>query len=1544
MAFDNIYVKGASGVILQAMLRNASTGMGQTGLVASGVTAAYCRNNGSSITIGLVSGTVGDVWASGKFAEVSSGTLPGLYQFHAPDACFVTGANSVEFGLKAPSILDKSLKIVLVDVNFRDSVYEGLSSLQTIQNTVIMNSGNIVTYGNITSTISGNLNITNNTINTISGNQLTNYNTLITVSGNQSLTNTTVNTISGNLLIVNNTLNTVSGNIATVPATLISVSGNLNTVNNTVNTISGNLLTNQNNLSTVSGNLNTVNNTLNTVSGNVALLPTITTIVASGNAQAWNAGIYISGVLNTVSGNINTTNNTINTISGIVNNDYNAVTTVSGLVNNLPTITTIVASGNAANWNSVTSTAGLSGQIVTLQNNLTTISGNLNSTSGDVNTLRTNFATISGNLTAVSGAIVIRDLNLCQAGAAGTVTLDTNASAVDNAYQGYTIVLASGTGAGQTRYINSYVGSTKVATISPNWATNPAVTTMYRIVQTNSNIAGNTTGAVTLVTTTTTATTATTATNLTNWPATAIPATATAPIANAVGLSGNAQGWNAGVWISGNLPGVIVTSGNAAGWRAGYEEGSVWIDTVGGAAGTVLYVNGIISNPSNTISNAQTIAAALKTSKLRASNTSVIVAGASLANYELSGDNYALDLGGQAITNSSIHGALLSGISTGQGANIYVSQIGNTTLDSCWIYDSPFTGTITLLASGNYLFKDCTDGIPGDPSPTIVMASGVLLGLRGYRGGINISGMVSGCNLAVDGDCRVIIGSNCTGGDVRYRGFIGVTDNVVGGFSGTIIQTERYNIPYLASNIVTSGNAAGWNNATQILGISGQLVGMSGQIINVDNDLVYVSGLINTLQNNLITVSGNVSNLPTIGIIVASGNAANWNSVTSVDLSGISGSLNTISGNLLTVNNTLNTVSGNVSLLPNITTIVNSGNAAGWNSVTAITTVTVSGYTPGALSQIVSSGNAANWNADTNPVTVSGFTPASLSQVVASGHADGWANVTPVTDLSGISGSLNTISGNVTTIQNNLSTVSGIVNTLPTITSIISSGNANNWNDITNLSGISGSLATISGNLLRTENTLITVSGKVNALPTTDVSVDVTSIKNTVNSVTYGNNALLTAVQNVQNNTFIAATIPALLERPDAGSVVISITVVFSDETGTAKDLDSGNPITTLVNDLGADLSSRLGVWSHPAVGKYTVPYTNTSTDTLEGLHWEVTGTINGKLRRYPGYTQLVDTTAVDFTSADRTMLTQVQNNLITVSGVVRTTDNTLNTVSGNVFNLPLISTIVNSGTAAGWNSIVSSVTVSGITPSVLSQIVSSGHADGWAIVTPATDLSGVSGQLNSISGIVAELPTITTIVASGNAVHWNDITDLAGISGQLINISGNINTLSGQIDLNNSIILAVSGEVSTLQSTLTTVSGNLNTGIQVSGITPEALSQIVASGHADGWNTVTTVTTVTVSGITPSALSSIIASGNQAGWDGNLSIPELVADPGSTPTANQAAMLHYMDIRNKKVQGDPTLPNQYYSIHKDDDSVLASGKVEDINISGIFIKGKLNF
>lgn len=68
-----------------------------------------------------------------------------------------------------------------------------------------------------------------------------------------------------------------------------------------------------------------------------------------------------------------------------------------------------------------------------------------------------------------------------QTAASDTITLASSASSVNNAYRDYTIRIDSGTGAGQSRLITDYNGTSKVATLASSWSTLPSSGATYHI-------------------------------------------------------------------------------------------------------------------------------------------------------------------------------------------------------------------------------------------------------------------------------------------------------------------------------------------------------------------------------------------------------------------------------------------------------------------------------------------------------------------------------------------------------------------------------------------------------------------------------------------------------------------------------------------------------------------------------------------------------------------------------------------------------------------------------------------------------------------------------------------------------------------------------------------------------------------------------------------------------------------------------------------------------------------------------------------------------
>lgn len=100
-----------------------------------------------------------------------------------------------------------------------------------------------------------------------------------------------------------------------------------------------------------------------------------------------------------------------------------------------------------------------------------------------------NYATggyIDVNFTGTSTQAVLEaaftlQTGTAQAGAADSITLSSGASGSSDIYNAKNVTIKSGTGLDQVRTISDYDGSTKVATITPNWDTNPDNTSVYTV-------------------------------------------------------------------------------------------------------------------------------------------------------------------------------------------------------------------------------------------------------------------------------------------------------------------------------------------------------------------------------------------------------------------------------------------------------------------------------------------------------------------------------------------------------------------------------------------------------------------------------------------------------------------------------------------------------------------------------------------------------------------------------------------------------------------------------------------------------------------------------------------------------------------------------------------------------------------------------------------------------------------------------------------------------------------------------------------------------
>jgi len=101
--------------------------LGATGLTyqASGLQAYYARNRSAPVQITLANQTATGSWISGGFAEISSGTMPGLYRLDVPDAAFASGSSDVTITVRGASGTNGAVLTVNlspVNINLAQSV------------------------------------------------------------------------------------------------------------------------------------------------------------------------------------------------------------------------------------------------------------------------------------------------------------------------------------------------------------------------------------------------------------------------------------------------------------------------------------------------------------------------------------------------------------------------------------------------------------------------------------------------------------------------------------------------------------------------------------------------------------------------------------------------------------------------------------------------------------------------------------------------------------------------------------------------------------------------------------------------------------------------------------------------------------------------------------------------------------------------------------------------------------------------------------------------------------------------------------------------------------------------------------------------------------------------------------------------------------------------------------------------------------------------------------------------------------------------------
>ncbi len=444
-----------------------------------------------------------------------------------------------------------------------------------------------------------------------------------------------------------------------------------------------------------------------------------------------------------------------------------------------------------------------------------------------------------------------------------------------------------------------------------------------------------------------------------------------ATTASAISLTHNECGWYSGTFntTDTNTAGRLLVTVSGAGalpvWREFMVLPSMIYDSfVGGTASLTVYPTGVFTSTVTVSGLTSAALGQIVTSGTAAGWNDDIVTVSGLTSGALGQIVISGNAAGWNTTNANVTGI----------APLALSQIVASGDAAGWDGYNPVTVSgLTAGALSQIVSSGNADGWADGATAAEVWAYGT----KALTAAVTTSG------LTPEALTQIVASGNAAGWDATST----ITEVTVTGLTSAAL-----------TQIVASGNADGWADgatAAEVWGYSTKAlttpVTTSGltkealtQIVDSGNAAGWADGATAAevwgytpkSLTDAVTTSGLTSDA--LSQIVSSGNAANWSGVTPVtDLTTVNTKLDVISGytdtlesSMVTVLANQSTINGNVLALPDISEIISSGNAEGWNADNY--SVTVTGIAPAALSEIVASGDAAGWN---STATLTGIAP-----------------------------------------------------------------------------------------------------------------------------------------------------------------------------------------------------------------------------------------------------------------------------------------------------------------------------------------------------------------------------------------------------------------------------------------------------------------------------------------------------------------------------------------------------------------------------------------
>lgn len=223
-------------------------------------------------------------------------------------------------------------------------------------------------------------------------------------------------------------------------------------------------------------------------------------------------------------------------------------------------------------------------------------------------------------------------------------------------------------------------------------------------------------------------------------------------------------------------------------------SGNVWIDTVGGSAGTA-YPIGTVGNPVSNLADALTIASTFGANTLKLESDLTVDADISGFTVDAPGNNTTVTLSaGNDVTGCYFSNVTITGAASTTGdweAKECVLNTGLTGVRGRY-YTCAVDDAITL--SNDTLFVDCYSYVPGSGAAEVSgnNVGNLLVQFRRFTGGLQLSSFVSTDTVSVDLlPGRLELLASITGGTFKVRG---AGEPVVDNSTGTTVDADGFGV------------------------------------------------------------------------------------------------------------------------------------------------------------------------------------------------------------------------------------------------------------------------------------------------------------------------------------------------------------------------------------------------------------------------------------------------------------------------------------------------------------------------------------------------------------------------------------------------------------------------------------------------------------------------------------------------------------------------------------------------------------------------------